>query len=228
MVQLCKTTVMISWFTNIFFLCIQSCGLAPKVNTANTAQIWGKELNFSPNKPAFKKIFNWFWVMRVESAFNYSLRLYKFYGTQNITLDNEQARQKAAGLLNPKLFVELTVRKISIFFPPTGQIAMRDTRREKKWNLGWDFFFKELHLKREQKQNKKTCQKSLLGYVQFSKSPWYQKSGFCFQSCCYVCSPHCQFLEIALLTRQMWASLGFSWPQRTQVSWKCSVWSNGK
>lgn len=70
--------------------------------------------------------------MRVESAFNYSLRLYKFYGTQNITLDNEQARQKAAGLLNPRLFVELTVRKISIFFPPTGQIAMRDTRREKK------------------------------------------------------------------------------------------------
>lgn len=35
-----------------------------------------------------------------------------------ITVDVEQARQKAAGILNHRLFVELTLRKIfSLFFP---------------------------------------------------------------------------------------------------------------
>lgn len=64
--------------------------------------------------------------MKVESAFNHKQTVQDYTSFMAhrtfITGDDEQARQKAAGLLNFRLFVELTVRKISFFFFPLSNL----------------------------------------------------------------------------------------------------------
>lgn len=59
--------------------------------------------------------------MKAESAFNHKQTVQDYTSFMAhrifITGDDEQARQKAAGLLNARLYVELTEKSFFFFFP---------------------------------------------------------------------------------------------------------------
>lgn len=75
--------------------------------------------------------------MRVESTFNHKQTVQDYTSFMAhrifITGGDEQARQKAAGLLNSRLFVELTVRKIfSPLLPPQLDTLLWELLADKK------------------------------------------------------------------------------------------------
>lgn len=70
--------------------------------------------------------------MKIESAFSHKWTVQDYTSFMAhrifITGDDEQGRQNTAGLLKPRLFAELTARKI-IPLPPARQIAKGVSKR---------------------------------------------------------------------------------------------------